>query len=166
MEAMVFVPLVSGAVILLIALVKVLWEAASWYGSVNADRYNFKEFMQEVRGDIKEILLKLSKPVAERGSPIRLTDLGKKVSDEVGAKEIAKGLLGDMLPEVRDKSAYDIQEYCFSHLNECDLSLSEEQIAEIKQCAFDNGIETLSVRRVIAIELRDMILSELSLELK
>jgi len=149
-----------------VALATAIFWLGNWHGAVNADRDAFKKFMQEVRGDIKEILLKLSNPVAERGSPIRLNDLGKRVSEEVGAKDIAKALLDQILPKARGKSAYDIQEYCFSHLNECDLSLSEARIADIKQCAFDNGIETLSVRRVIAIELRDMTLSELSLELK
>jgi len=151
---------------LVVSVITASFWFGNWRGAVNTDRDSFKEFMREVRSDIKKILLKLSDPVTDRSSPIRLTELGRKISNEIDAKSIAKGLLSNALSEVNNESAYDIQEYCFTHLNDCELSLSDTQVDQIKQCAFDNGIETLSVRRVIAIELRDMILSKLSLELK
>ena len=164
MESVVGSPLFWAA--LAIAFATAVFKGAAWYGAVNSDRDSFREFMQEVRNDIKAILLKLSPPVAESGSPIRLTDLGERISGEVGARGIARELLDDVLPQVRGKSAYDIQEFCFDRLNERDLPLSEAQVDGIKQCAFDNGVETLSVRRVIAIELRNLVLGQLGLELQ
>ena len=97
-------------------------------------------------------------------SPLQLTEFGKNISDSIDAKGIAQSLVAGVNPNVRDKPAYDIQEFCFAHVNECELP--EAQLNHIKQCAFDNGIEQKNVRRVIAVELRNLILSELGLQLK
>ena len=142
-----------------IGVAAVLVLAGRWIGHVNADRSSFKEFIAEVRSDIKAILVKLSPAVVSSGSPLRLTELGRKISAGVNAKEIAQGLVAVVLPKVEGESAYDIQAYCFAFLDDCDLL--GPKIDEIKQCAFENGLEQSLVRRVIAVELRDLLLAEL-----
>lgn len=46
-------------------LVTALVGIGIWIGGVNSDRENFKEFMREVRDDIKTILSRLPPPEAE-----------------------------------------------------------------------------------------------------
>ena len=57
-----------------------------WKGKVDSDRALFKGLMAEVRNDIKEILRRLpSSTVAAANSPLRLTDLGKSISERFAA---------------------------------------------------------------------------------
>ena len=66
-----------------------------WIGKVNADRSSFKEFMTQSRNDMTEIRERLYniserlslQPGAAPGSPIRLTNFGKKVSDSLSIAE-------------------------------------------------------------------------------
>ena len=55
-----------------------LFKAGGWFSNVNSDRKSFKEFMDEIRGDIKEILLRLPPLTVASSSPLRLTDFGEK----------------------------------------------------------------------------------------
>lgn len=61
----------------------------AWVGAVNADRRSFKEFMTEVRDDLKKILARLPPRVFAGESPIELTDLGKNISTKDGPKWMA-----------------------------------------------------------------------------
>ena len=56
-----------------------------WKGRVDSDRVSFKEFMTEVRNDIKEILRRLPSPTVDAHSPLRLADLGKPISERFTA---------------------------------------------------------------------------------
>ena len=58
-----------------------------WIGAVNADRVAFKEFMSRIEGKIDRIFERLSPPpTAASASPIRLTDFGKQISQELDVK--------------------------------------------------------------------------------
>ena len=56
-----------------------------WKGRVDSDRASFKEFMTEVRNDIKEILRRLPSLTVDAHSPLRLADLGKPISERFTA---------------------------------------------------------------------------------
>ena len=150
---------------LLIGLITLLFKGGAWYGAVNTDRNNFKEFMSEIKAKLDKIFDRLPVPTADSKSPVRLNDLGNKVSKAIDAKEMAKGLVSDVLASLGgNKSPYDVQVSSFRFVDNCILSDTQQEA--VKQCAFDNGIDELAVRRVIAIELRDMLLAQPSLELK
>ena len=86
-------------VIVLVGLgvIGILWKAAAWYGAVNqdrrtlketadTDRTTFKEFMEEIRADIKKILQALPPPrTAVGASPAQLTEFGERVAAKVDA---------------------------------------------------------------------------------
>ena len=121
--------------------------------------------MKRVEDRLNQIFERLPpRKVVAESSPLQLTEFGRTISDDIDAKGIAQSLVASVMPNMHGKPAYDIQEFCFAHLNECELP--EAQLNKIKQCAFDNGIEQENVRRVIAVELRNLILSELGLQLK
>ncbi len=71
---------------------------SEWKGAVDADRIMFKEFMKEVREDIREInknilgiFSQLDPPDFIDGkSPLSLTEQGQKVSKELNAASWAK----------------------------------------------------------------------------
>ena len=74
----------------LAALVGLVFAIGRWVGEVNSDRKSFKEFMAEMRRDMRDIhrdikhvltaLGRLGPSVVGGTSPLRLTELGKRVS--------------------------------------------------------------------------------------
>ena len=147
---------VVGGVTLLIAVVVFIFKAGDWYGKVNTDRSNFREFMDEVRTDIKKILGYVGPEAIVGSSPLRLTDLGNKIAKEVDAESWTEELLLKVSGEAENKSPYEIQEFCFQYAQE--LVPTPEQRLALHRTAYDNGVETLTVRRVLAIVLRDKLL--------
>ena len=72
---------------LLIAVSTLGWRAARWTGQVDSELGGLKNFMEEIRADIKMVFHKLPPPgVAEGQSPARLTDFGKEVSQTIGTE--------------------------------------------------------------------------------
>ena len=92
-----------------------------------------------------------------RGSPIRLSELGEKVSERINAKALAEGLVIAMVDRVEGESPYDIQEACFAYVKE-EWPVPEETDRLIRDCAFENGIDRDQVMNVVAVELRDLLL--------
>ena len=134
-----------------------------WIGHVNSDRKSFKEFMVEVRKDIKKILGHLGPEVDSRTSPLRLNELGNKVSAEIEAAAWAFRVAPALKGRIDGMEAYDIQEFCFAYADN-EAELSHEQQSLIKRAAYQNGLADSTVRRVMAFELRDQLLDLAGLE--
>ncbi|WP_420462922.1 hypothetical protein [Candidatus Palauibacter sp.] len=146
----------------LYALYRHAIKTAEWRGEVNADRTSFKEFMQEVRLDIKTILGRLAPNPLSRESPLRLNDLGKTISTEIEGAAWADRIAGTMEEWVESKDAYEIQEYCFEYAAE--FKYSDEERRTIRKSAYKNGLRVEQVHRVLAIELRNKLLALASLD--
>lgn len=142
-----------------------------WIGSVNTDRKNFgksfeedrKEFRNsitkladEIRADIKKILLRLT-PTIDSKSPMSLSELGEKVSREIDAPGWVRDLAPRFLDEVKGKSRYFIQELCMDFFVS-KYKPSDDQKYLLEDCAFKYGIDVDSVLRVLGLELRDRLL--------
>ncbi len=76
----------------LIAIGTILVKTGIWIGKVNSDRKNFKEVMEEIRNEIKEIFKQIGANVTTTGSPVRLTKLGKQISECIDAEGITEPL--------------------------------------------------------------------------
>ena len=156
------------------AIVGGLVKAGMWIGSVNTDRKNFgksiendrKDFRtsisnlaDEIRADIKEILSRLPRAPIAAGSPLRLTDFGKQIADQIKAEEWSEQLCasGKLRTEVEGRSPYEIQEFSLE-LAQSKLEYTDTELDLLRQCAFDNGIEVEAVKRVLGIVLRDRLL--------
>ncbi|MCY4672312.1 MAG: hypothetical protein OXD43_00855 [Bacteroidetes bacterium] len=143
-----------------------------WKGSVDADRANFKEFMREIREDIKEINGKIDKindalrdifsrlpaKIETTQSPLGLSDLGKDVSKDLDAVSWANKTADMVQDKVKGKEAYQIQRFSFEYADRDDHYTDEER-NQIHRIAYDRGISEEQVRRVLGIELRDKLLS-------
>ena len=73
--------------VLLLAVGGIIFKFGKWTGEVNSDRDRFNKFIKEVRDDIKTILSRIPPSVVVGSSPLRLTELGEKISKEIHAKE-------------------------------------------------------------------------------
>ena len=134
-----------------------------WKGKVDSERKSFKEFMQEVRDDIKTILSRLPPAEATRTSPLRLTDFGRALSAGIAGPEWADRIADMVADQVVGMEAYEIQEFSFGYV-ENDLSPTEEERRAMRRTAYEQGARIEQVRRVLAIELRDKLLTRASLE--
>ena len=157
---------VTAIVGLAITLFGAIIKFSRWTAVVDADRNQFREFMREIRDDIKEIFKRLpGEPVEKVTSPISLTDYGDKLSQLINASEIADIQITKVTKAVENFNAYQIQEYCFSFSKGDLLNELKENHADlydkIHEVAFEEGIEVEKLTRVIALELRDKILSTL-----
>ena len=150
-----------GAIITgIVAFVSLVFACGNWYGRVNSDRKSFKDFMAEVRDDIKEILKRLPPVVTTKSSPIRLTELGKSISNELEALTWAKQTATLLQNRVVGKHPYEIQNFCFDYVAK-ESVLPEGMNEKIKSCAYENGITTEQVLEVLAVELRDELLERM-----
>ena len=129
-----------------------------WVGSVSTNQKNFREFMCEVRDDIKQILLKVSGE-ATSSSPIRLTELGEAMSKTFGGKDWATEMADVLSKHVENKEPYEIQEFCQNYLRN-ELKPDEELNARIGRCAYEHGVTREQVLNVLAVELRDILLEK------
>ena len=146
---------------------------SEWKGAVDTDRENFKKLMDEIRDDIKNINKRLEKifhllpkPIEATTSPRSLTDYGKELSEKIGASEISDTILSEVTEQVKDFNAYQIQEHCFvfskDELLENLKNDNPDIYKKIHDVAFEEGLEIEKLTRVIALELRDKILSDLN----
>ena len=131
-------------------------------GKINEHRSTVSTFMEEIRKDIKTILGRLGPATTQTASPIRLTDLGRSISDALGASAWAADRVADLAERIADMPAYDIQVLAFEYVEE--FTPDEAMEDRIKQCAFENGLKRKQVLDVFAIELRDRLLRLRQLE--
>ena len=141
-----------------------------WRGQVDSDRDKFKNFMTEVGRKIDRIqektdriqenvheLMRVTRSVSKPGSPLTLTELGKKVSNCLKSKDIIQNMEPILSDRVHEKQPYEIHDICFDYVQD-ELQPSPEMEVAIRSCAYENGVKYDDVLEVMAIELRDRLL--------
>lgn len=147
---------ITVAVTVIIAALTLTFRGGEWYGKVNSDRDTFKEFMKEIREKIDQILANLPKTPITPGSPLRLNELGEKVSEQTAASEWAIEQSEDLYEQTAGFDAMQIQEHAFSHAKS--FEYPEEILSKMRASAFENGLKLDQIKDVLGIELRDALL--------
>ena len=146
-----------------IALLGTVWRLGVWMGSVNEFKTGVRPILDEIRNDIKKILNLLPSPVTATESPIKLSDLGRTISGELDADKWAEERVARFKNELKDKSPYEIQEFCFE-LAKGNTEYDPTLVANMQTSAYNHGLQVDQVKRVFAVELRDALLKNLELE--
>ena len=157
----------GGAASIVLGLLWLAFWTVKKLATISADHNNLSKSIASIDGirtDVAEIrgninfLLTSKDPVAERQSPVRLTELGNEVVDELGIK----GMLGSKWDALYSKikaqnlnNAYDIQEFCNSLASNLEAILSNEDLVILKTDAFNRGWPLLHYQTIIGILLRD-----------
>ena len=122
-----------------------IWRVSAWHANVNSDRENFKEFMERVEGKIDTLIGNIGRlidwqggPALERGSPLKLSEVGQKILDALDIPAMAKELAPKVKPKVEGKVPYDIQEFCFTYIRD-EYDLPPEAEKRIKEYVYGSG---------------------------
>lgn len=128
--------------------------------------------MDEIRKDIAFLKAMIdvfksnpSQQVAQSHSPISLTEYGQQISTELNADEvIARNwdrIREDLESNVKDKNAYDIQQYCIE-TTIIDLSkfIDSDAVNAVKVKAYNEGRPVAFYAPVFGIKIRDRYLKE------
>ena len=139
-----------------VAVLTAIITIARWTGSVDADRRNFKSFMDEIRNDIKQIFKRLPDPaVVSSASPLQLTDLGESMSEFMKAKNWAGEIAPQLLPQVINKQPFEVDQVAQDYVKG---KLGEEMDRQVAACAYEYGRTQDRVLDVLHVVLRDELL--------
>jgi|GEM_PF-1186226 len=130
--------------------------------AIKTDVSSLKEDISFLKG-MNEICGK--DPYAQSHSPISLTELGKKVSAEIGVDDMIQrnwnAIVNDIDKNAEGKSAYDIQQYCIeTTVVEPERFLLPEDIKKLKDYAYNQGRPIVAFAQIFAITIRDKYLKE------
>ncbi|MDE0104459.1 MAG: hypothetical protein OXN89_18960 [Bryobacterales bacterium] len=150
---------IATVVATLIAAGVALVRFGVWKGSVDTDRENFKAFMREVKEALQRLADRLPHEAATVGaSPRRLTKLGERVAEDIGARVWSANVAEDLLEAVRGMQPYQVDRYCREHVR-CDLSSDMKE--QVDRCAYEQGLKRASVEDVLQVVLRLTLLARL-----
>ncbi len=148
-------PDIDGRIVLA-ALVAVIG-VGIWVGRMTEFKSATTKRLEEILQKIDRIIERLPPALLSTGSPLRLTELGRKISDALDAPRWLEPIAASLQEQAANKSAYEIQKLCFDYMVDT-FDPDPTQDAEIKECAYENGIEVKGVLDVLAVELRDKLL--------
>jgi len=125
-------------------------ERARWEGAVDADRNHFRDFMKAVQRQLNEILAAVSpEPLVARSSPLRLTEGGEKLVEQLGGAAWARETAEGLAVEAEGLEPFDIEDLAFAYANDLKLPTL------MRKVAYEEGVPSAVVRQVLGIVLRD-----------
>ncbi|MDR1417092.1 MAG: hypothetical protein LBJ57_06720 [Prevotellaceae bacterium] len=130
--------------------------------------------INDIRKDMAILSAKVdvfqTEKVAQRKSPISLTDLGLSLSEDLKAKDmIAKNwnkIWANLELNIHNKNAYDIQQYIFDTATiSLDEFLDKNDVDAIKTFAYKEGRPLAFYAMVFAIPIRDRYLKQKGIDI-
>ena len=129
-----------------------------WRGRVDTLLENFEKRISNIEkqiADFRDIFVDVfGRRVSKSQSPIRLSDFGESISEEIAAQMWADRMSSTLKEKITGMDAYEVQVFCFNYVEKTDQYSDEEQRV-IREIAYRRGIKAEAVRRVLAIELQD-----------
>ena len=142
-------------------------EEGKWKGRVDTLLERIGMDLERIGTELAElrriVFDRLDIPLVISQSPLRLTELGKTVSEEIASQAWVEKVADSLNEKVRGKDAYEIRAFCFKYVESIDQYSKEEQQV-IRNTAYERGIKAKDLRQVLAIELRDKLLKNAGLE--
>ena len=130
------------------------------------DMNQFRQDMNQFRGDLTEIREKLYSilerlplpPGVSPGSPMRLTNFGKKVSASLSIGEWAADHAELLKNDASGKPEFEVFEMCVEHVSgQFDEDLNFQRT--IREGAYEQSTDVENVKKICEVELRDALLA-------
>ncbi len=120
---------------------------------LKSDLSTLKIEFGEFRKSIGEILLRLPAAPLADDSPLRLTDLGKRISSHIDANQWAQKTAKQLVDKTVSMDSFQVQEMSFQHSKE--FEPDESMLKKMRESAFQEGLNLDGVRSVLGVVLRD-----------
>ena len=146
--------LIGTGLVLLIAVGTLLFKGGKWVGRADERLGTLTSLVGEIRQDIKSLLSRMSPPTVAVDSPLRLTELGEKISAALGAAAWADETADSLHDQVIGKRPDQVQQLCFDYIFN-DFRPSEQLETAISVSGYEHGINKEQVLSVLAVVLRD-----------
>ena len=140
-------------------------KGAKWFINVNEHIKDTNTHIKETNTAIVEIRRNLSRVLLmlfpgdsafEGASPLRLTDMGKAIADELDVDAWVQKTVPTIRERVRGEPPDAIEEICFEFIIYGDeFQPGTDLLNKIRASAYQHGIAKEQVRGVLAIVLRD-----------
>ena len=115
--------------------------------------------LNQIRREIKKLFNRLPSSTVEENSPLRLSALGREIAEAIAASAWARKMAGCLRERVSGMRPDQIHEFCFTYLYDeyqPDTALGDA----ISIAAYENGIDQTEVLDVLAIVLRDELMTD------
>lgn len=129
-----------------------------WKGKREAFEVEVSKFMSEIRDELKEISQKLPKSSVYSGSPLRLTELGETISDDLKIRAWAEKTALKVVSQTEGKDLYQIQNFCIDFVEKRKYNPPKGFLKALRNSAYHKGVPIKTIEKVLAIELRDELL--------
>ena len=130
-----------------------------------------RQDVRELRGvtaamgyQIAQIFKTLPSDSSAGESPLKLTELGKSISKEVGGAAWAEQEACNLSRQVEGKPPYAIHDFSIDVVFEDQYDPPEEFVEAMKAAAYNHGVTIIDVKKTLAIELRDALLRSHGME--
>ena len=147
-------PDIDGRIVL--GAIVALAGAVFWAGRMTEFKSNTSKMLQEIRDDVKKIFDRLAPTSVTSGSPLRLTELGQKISRELNAQSWAQRVSEDVSGLATGKEPFEVHEISANFVSS--YQFDDKRDAAIRKCAYENGLERKQVLDVLMVVLRDVLL--------
>ena len=129
-----------------------------WVGRMDVLNKTVNKSLRDIKKGIDEILEKLKSSTVEGKSPLRLSEKGQSISETLNASSWAKKKAQEVASHLEGKHPYEIQGFCMNFVR-YEFNPTHDFVQKMKSCAYENAIPVSEVEDVLAIELRDALLT-------
>ncbi len=111
---------VPGAV--LVAIGAALWKGGRWTGQVDSALTGLKTSIEDLKGSVDGIrgaldgLLTSRSPAVQLGSPLGLSDYGKRLAKFLEAQDWAESTTPLVLAKVRGMKPHEVEQFCEANI--------------------------------------------------
>ena len=142
--------------------VKTILGVGKWVERVDSFKEAIDSLQKSFDSFVSEVRRALPKITVSGESPLRLTDLGRLISEQIEAEVWAGTLVDELALFIVDMTAeFEVHEFAREYVEGAAFELSPDFQRRIDACAYQNGITPEQVKGVLVVVLRDNLLASM-----
>lgn len=148
-------------VTLLVGIGAVIWKGGRWTGQVDSTLTSLKTAVEDLRTSADGVrsalddLLTSRSPAVEKGSPLGLSEYGKRLAEFLDAQDWAKSTTPEVVDRVRGMKPHEIEKFCEAYV---ETDLEAAVLALVDEATYEFGLSKKEILPVFWILLRDELL--------
>jgi hypothetical protein len=127
-----------------------------------------RDDIKKISNDLTDIKVTLANNIAQRHSPISLTEKGLEIANMLKADDLINkhwSTIKSIIDKENPNNLYDIQIISINLFDPINKILDEEEVTNIKNCAYMKGETISSISVLLGILVRDKYIKENNIKL-